>query len=84
MTIHNRKIGASVILDTSDDQAVESFVAQLTHIPDPEMRRYCHAQILAASTVEEMAAAVLLVQDLCDCFAPALCSEAAAPSVVPA
>jgi hypothetical protein len=50
---------------------IEAFVAQLTHIPDPGLRRYCSEQIASAGSVAEMDAAVRLVEDLSRCFDPA-------------
>lgn len=50
---------------------IDAFVAQLTHIPDPGLRRYCSEQIASAASVAEMDAAVRLVEDLSRCFEPA-------------
>lgn len=60
---------------------IEAFVAQLTHIPDPGLRRYCSEQIASAASVEEMDAAVRLVEDLSRCFEP---SRVPTPLRVPA
>lgn len=64
MTIHERAIGTPA----SSEAAVAEFLDQLTHLPDPDLRQYCHDLLVTAKTLPEMAAAVQLVQDLCACF----------------
>lgn len=71
MTLHERTIAQGLVASSSVEEAVTRFIDQLTHIPDPVLRRYCQEQITGATTIEDMAAAVRLVQNLSACFAPA-------------
>jgi hypothetical protein len=72
MTLHERAIAGILSEKETDMEAIETqvrlFVERLTHLPDPGLRRYCQEQILDAATLEDLSAAVSLVNDLCACF----------------